>query len=250
MTGNPTAYTAADFRSTASLQGFGAKVIDNLFPYLRVIRDHEQAHVAALLTTIRSLGGTPVGPCTYNFPVTSIDTFLSVAQALENTGVSAYIGAAPGLKNPDLLSAAASIATVEARHAAFLNLLKETSPFPSAFDMPKTMQEILQIAAPFLGACPSTLRQTIAVVTPNMMTTNQASLVLDASASTAANGQPLNYQFAVAPGGKVPAILQSANNPKATIQFVNGAGVYPLVLTVTDSTGKAVTQNIQLTYQP
>ena len=87
---------------------------------------------------------------------------------------------------------------------------------------------------------------TTASVTPSTMTTNQASIVLDASASTSGSGN-LTYLFMVLPGGKVPAVLQSPNSPKATIQFVNGLGVYLLQLIVTDASGVQSTQNITLT---
>ena len=90
---------------------------------------------------------------------------------------------------------------------------------------------------------------TVASVTPSTMTTTQASIVLDASGSMSGAGA-LSYLFMVLPGGKVPAILQTSNNPKATVQFVNGAGTYLLQLIVTDSSGTKSTQNISLTYTP
>jgi len=91
---------------------------------------------------------------------------------------------------------------------------------------------------------------TNASVTPTNLTTNQASIVLDASASTSANGN-LTYLFMVAPGGKQPALLQSPNNPKATVDFVNGPGVYLVQLIVIDASGKtSSSQVIMLNYQP
>ncbi|MBA3401581.1 MAG: hypothetical protein H0U05_06275, partial [Actinobacteria bacterium] len=41
-------------------------------------------------------------------------------------------------------------ATVEARHAAYLNLINRSSPFPSAFDTGKKPSEILAAAKPFI----------------------------------------------------------------------------------------------------
>ncbi len=67
----------------------------------------------------------------------------------------AYDGAIKCLLNPELQEAGATIATVEARHAAFLNLLNGASPFPAPFDTPKDKCEIFAIAAPFLVACPA-----------------------------------------------------------------------------------------------
>jgi len=91
---------------------------------------------------------------------------------------------------------------------------------------------------------------TNAVVTPTNLTTNQASITLDATASTSASG-PLTYFFMVVAGGKQAALLQSPNNPKVIVDFVNGPGVYLVQLVVTDATGKTSTsQVIMLNYQP
>jgi hypothetical protein len=91
---------------------------------------------------------------------------------------------------------------------------------------------------------------TNAVVTPTNITTNQASVTLDASASTSASG-PLTYLFNFVPGGKRPALLQSPNNPKAMIDFVDGPGTYLVQLIVTDASGKtSSSQIIMLNYQP
>ena len=95
-----------------------------------------------------------------------------------------------------------------------------------------------------------------ASVTPQTLTTSQASLSLDASASTSSTSAALTYLIMVAPGGLVPAILQTPNSPRSTIQFVNGPGVYNLVLTVMDGTknsdGTANTASIPITitYKP
>jgi hypothetical protein len=90
---------------------------------------------------------------------------------------------------------------------------------------------------------------TNAIVTPTSVTTSQASVVLDASASTSASGS-LQYLFEVLPGGLQPALLQSPTNPKATVDFVNGPGTYLIQLVVTDASGKTSTSPvITLTYQ-
>jgi hypothetical protein len=76
--------------------------------------------------------------------------FMQTAAALENTGVSAYDGAAQFITDPDLLTAAGSIVAVEARHASYLNLLTGELPFPAAFESPLTMDEVLEIAGSFI----------------------------------------------------------------------------------------------------
>ena len=129
--------------------GFGQSINTNLV----AIRDHEAGHVATLTEVVTSLGGSPVAEQVYNFTdaYASIDGFLTTAAALENTGVSAYDGAGQFLTNPELLTAAGSIVAVEARHASYLNLITNESPFPAAFESPLTMDEVLEIAGPFFA---------------------------------------------------------------------------------------------------
>ena len=116
------------------------------------IRDHEEAHVVALTDTITQLGGVPVTAGAYDFGYVDLAGFLDVAQALENTGVAAYAGAAPAIADPGILAAALGIHSVEARHAAYLNLLAAESPFPDATDAPLTRDDVLAIAASYTVA--------------------------------------------------------------------------------------------------
>ncbi len=118
--------------------------------YLEAIRDHEGAHVETLTKVITDLGGTPVKESTYDFGYTDAQSFLKVAAALENTGVMAYDGAGKFIENPDLLTAAGGIVAVEARHAAYLNLLTGEIPFPAGFEQAKSKDEILKIAGQFI----------------------------------------------------------------------------------------------------
>ena len=121
--------------------------------YLTQISADEAAHVETLTSVITSLGGTPVAEGQYDVSSALVDAsaFLATAMALENTGVSAYTGAAQYLiDNDELLTAALTIHGVEARHAAYLNILNEENPFPDAFDKPLTPAEVVEIAGPFI----------------------------------------------------------------------------------------------------
>src|SRR4051812_31973837 len=104
---------------TFGVDGRGESIDTNF----AAIRDHEGAHVETLTGVITDLGGTPVEEATYNFgdAYTDPKAFMMTAAALENTGVSAYDGAAQFITDPDLLTAAGSIVAVEARHASYLN---------------------------------------------------------------------------------------------------------------------------------
>ncbi|MFB6167562.1 MAG: ferritin-like domain-containing protein [Haloferacaceae archaeon] len=117
---------------------------------LRTIGAHEQAHVDALTATVEDLGGDPVEEAEYDFGYTDASEFLGVARALENTGVSAYAGAAPTVANDDVFAAAIGIHSVEARHASFLNRLNGEPEYPAAVDEPRTMSEVREIAGQFI----------------------------------------------------------------------------------------------------
>ncbi|MFN8589850.1 MAG: ferritin-like domain-containing protein [Thermomicrobiales bacterium] len=129
--------------------GFQPSVVD----YLAQIGTDEAAHVDTLTTVITNLGGAPVAEGQYDISGALADpaAFLQTAMALENTGVAAYTGAAQYLiGNDDLLTAALTIHGVEARHAAYLNILNEESPFPDAFDAPLSPAEVVKIAGQFI----------------------------------------------------------------------------------------------------
>jgi probable HAF family extracellular repeat protein len=89
-----------------------------------------------------------------------------------------------------------------------------------------------------------------ATVTPLSLTTSQSSVVLDGSGSTSVGGN-LRYLYTVVAGGKQPSLLQTASDPKATVEFVDGPGLYLVQLTVTDASGNtAKSPVVMLSYQP
>ncbi|SEA36106.1 Tat (twin-arginine translocation) pathway signal sequence [Haloplanus vescus] len=139
-----------DFERAQTLNGLAYRTRKDVRPNFEAIRDHEKAHVDTLTTVIGDLGGDPVAEACYDFGVEDVDDFIAVAGVLENTGVSAYDGAISMIENADLLTAGATIATVEGRHAAYLNTLNEKDPFPEAFDDAQSMSEILDAAGGFI----------------------------------------------------------------------------------------------------
>jgi len=88
--------------------------------------ESEQEHVDALIATIKKLGGKPVPAPKTNFGPTldkGLMAVLETAADVENLGAAAYLGQAGNIKNKEVLAAALAIHTVEARHAAALNIL-------------------------------------------------------------------------------------------------------------------------------
>ena len=57
-------------------------------------------------------------------------------------------------RSADLRQTAATIATVEARHAAYLNLIENITPFPDSFDTALTPIKIIGKIKPFIVSCP------------------------------------------------------------------------------------------------
>ncbi len=116
-----------------------------------MIGDQEAEHVAALTKAITAAGGKPVKKPTFVFPVSNQASFLKLAYVLENTGVGAYNGAGPALKNKQYLAAAGSIVQVEARHAASIALLTGSQITPNgAFDKPLNKTQVLAKAGPLI----------------------------------------------------------------------------------------------------
>lgn len=116
------------------------------------IRDNESAHVDALKQAIKSLGGTPVKAPGVDFgnAFASPKSFLQLAQTLEDTGVSAYNGAAPAIESTEVLGAAGSIVQVEARHAAAIRSLNGVPISDGGFDRSLDMQAVLDAVQPFV----------------------------------------------------------------------------------------------------
>jgi len=118
--------------------------------YLRTVGAHEKGHVDSLAATIEDLNGEAVVEGEYEFGYNTPSEFFKVGMALENTGVAAYAGASTNMVNNGLLTVAAGIHSVEARHAAFLNLVNDEVPYPDGVDQAKSVDEVLDIAGNFI----------------------------------------------------------------------------------------------------
>ena len=108
-----------------------------------VVAQHEAAHVSFLK---KALGSAAVKKPRFAFGKATTDkaTFEQTAYVLENAGVAAYLGQAGRIKTPSILLAAATIVTVEARHAGAIAQIvaKKVSP-DGSFDVGQSKAAIL-----------------------------------------------------------------------------------------------------------
>jgi hypothetical protein len=104
---------------------------------------------------IVAFGETPLSTCQFDFSSVLVDvsTMVSFARVVENVGVGAYLGAAHLINDPRVLSSAASILTIEARHQTMLNIFESGSAIPQSFDIPLAPPEVLAIAGSFISGC-------------------------------------------------------------------------------------------------
>lgn len=136
-------YLEAAFYKEAVASG---KIGGRAGKFASVVSQHEAAHVAALQKT---LGSNAVKEPKFDFKGTTGDEkkFIATAIVLEDTGVSAYQGAAPSIKTPAVLAAAGSILPIEARHASWIRNIQGAGqspvPAPDAFSAPKSMSQVL-----------------------------------------------------------------------------------------------------------
>lgn len=128
-----------------------AKPSGELKSLVDLIAKDEQQHVEALAGTIEKLGGKPVAEPKFDFSYSGTSGFLKLAQTFEDTGVSAYNGAAPAIESKEVLTAAGSIVQVEARHAAAIRLQTGEEPAPAAFDPPLDEKQVLKAVEPFIA---------------------------------------------------------------------------------------------------
>ncbi len=140
-------YLEAAFYEEAQQRVNGSSELTAL---IEQIGTDEQEHVAALTASIRQLGGKPVKAPQVEFPYGDTAGFLELAQTFEDTGVSAYNGAAPMIKSKAVLGSAGTIVQVEARHAAAIRLQNKTQPAPDAFDPTLSEDEVLGAVMPFI----------------------------------------------------------------------------------------------------
>jgi len=118
---------------------------------LKSITRHESQHVTALEQTIKKLGAKAAPRVVSTIPLRNERQIIQMAAMLENIGASAYLGQANRIQSKPILSAALSIHSIEARHAAVLGTLAGNSIVPDgSFARAADMDTVLLLATPFM----------------------------------------------------------------------------------------------------
>ena len=143
-------YLEADFYKQAAASGM---LKGQALELGKQFGEHEQEHVDALEAMLKKLGEELPPKPKGKFPLESQDSILDLAATVENLGAAAYLGQADKIKDPEVLAAALSIHSVEARHASALNLAlgKEVTP-DGAFAKPATADEVLKAVKPYIAS--------------------------------------------------------------------------------------------------
>jgi rubrerythrin len=143
-------YLEADFYKQAAASGM---LKGQALELGKEFGQQEQEHVDALESMLKKLGQTLPPKVKGKFPLDSQDSILKLAATVENLGAAAYLGQADKIKDPEILAAALSIHSVEARHASALNsaLGKPATP-DGGFAKPASMDEVLKQVKPYIAS--------------------------------------------------------------------------------------------------
>ena len=125
--------------------------------YLTDIRDHEVLHRDFFKAALGSKAIVSLTPDFSKIDFSSRDKVLGAAKAFEDLGVQAYDGAGYLIKDPNYLTIAGKIVSVEARHAALIsNLINPGSFVPldqvdeNGLNKSATIAEVLKQANVYL----------------------------------------------------------------------------------------------------
>ena len=132
---------AAFYEQAVANQAYGTSAA--LKQFAEVVAVHERKHVNFLKG---ALGAKAIRSPRFDFGDTVTDPakFAATAQVLEDTGVSAYLGQVGNIRAKGTLAAAATITTVEARHAGWIRNINGELGAPNSFDRRKSEASILK----------------------------------------------------------------------------------------------------------
>lgn len=138
----------AFYREAVDGGGLSGEVGD----FAAVARDHEQVHVETLSAL---LGANAEDPPEFDFGDATADAaaFATTAAKIEDLSVAAYNGQAANL-TARARAQAARVASVDARHAAWIRTIDGRDPANAAVDAGRTDEQITAVLTGFIGGAP------------------------------------------------------------------------------------------------
>ncbi len=144
---------------------------DTIKNAFKEIMDDEAQHVSFFQNALKKAGAPARPKPTFKgLERTDLDDFIAMSCTLENAGVGAFLMAMPAISDKNAVAAAASIVTIEARHAGFVNaLLGKPLSDNGAFDKPISQATIVEAVSPLIeslngGPSPSDALNSDAVI--------------------------------------------------------------------------------------
>jgi len=123
-----------------------------------------------------------------------------------------------------------------------------SAPAAKAVYLDPTMGTVLSAPPSSTTTATTPAPVTTAVATsPQGTSVNSPQFSLTGTASISADGNPLTYQWTLAPGS-LSAAIDGATTATPTVQVGQGSGVYSFILTVTDDKGTTSTATVSVTY--
>jgi rubrerythrin len=141
-------YIETDFYEKAIASG---QLTGRLLQVAKRFAGQEKQHVQALEAFVTQNGGKLPGRPQTKFSLATPAAILQQAVTFENLGAGAYLGQADRIVGRELLAAALTIHSVEARHAAALSVAAKLDPSPDgAFAQPQTAFNVITALQPNL----------------------------------------------------------------------------------------------------
>ncbi|KAN0124262.1 Ferritin-like domain containing protein, partial [Russula decolorans] len=209
-------FKSSDFSDAGFTSGDGA------VEEVTTIQIDESTHVTALQSILVAFGAKPPSGCSFDFSsaLTDVSTMITVARVVEHVGIGAYLGAAHLVQDPRVLTAAATIVTVESRHGTILNIFESATAISQPFDLALLPNEVLAIAGSFISGCDLGI-----AANPALKVTNTGSVTSGTSlsfSSPALNSSTNGFHCQMLTGG-MPFSLSLPLSQCVVPQGLNGA---------------------------
>jgi hypothetical protein len=126
--------------------------------WARVVGAHERAHIRAIRELLGRRKVVPSPSFDYRNVTSDEQAFIKTAVAFEDLTAALLKWQAPRLDSRSILAAAATLHSVEARHAAWIRHVVGFQPVTSAFDKPASQHRMAELIASthFVSSRPKT----------------------------------------------------------------------------------------------